>query len=74
MSGTPVPQNDCFRTAIKKGVVVLWPMGNDVGPIRVNINKDEVILSCIGAEVSSYFLERMTWFGFKGDWLMGIRW
>ena len=42
--------------------------GDDVRPIRETVDEDEVILSCVRAEVTSYFLEWTTWFGFKGDW------
>ena len=44
--------------------------GDDVRPIWVAINKYEKILSCIGAEISSYFLKWATWFGLRmiGSW------
>ena len=31
---------------------------DNVRPVGVAVNKDEVILSCIGAEVSGYFQHR----------------
>ena len=47
---------------------------DNVRPVRVAVDKDGVVLSCIGAEVSGYFLEWATWFRLDGDRLLGIRW
>ena len=46
---------------------------DNVRPVGEAVDKDEVVLSCIGAEVSGYFLEWVTWFGLDGDRLLGIR-
>ena len=48
--------------------------GGSVRPVRVTVDKNGVVLSCIGAEVSSCFQNCATWFGLEGDWLSGIGW
>ena len=47
---------------------------DDGGPIRVAINHDEVALSSIKAEVSSYFLKGSSGRWFDGKWLFGVGW